>query len=74
MAIQGTIKFVNPAKFSDKTQKWSQSIKVAVPGQPDAVIYGAFAVLPIFLLWVYVSWVVVLMGATLVAVLSEGDA
>ncbi len=41
MAIQGTIKFVNPAKFSDKTQKWSQSIKVAVPGQPDAVIYGA---------------------------------
>lgn len=41
MAIQGTIKFVNPAKFSDKTQKWSQSIKVAVPGQADVVIYGA---------------------------------
>jgi len=38
-----------------------------------AVIYGAFAVLPIFLLWVYVSWVVVLMGATLVAVLSESQ-
>lgn len=38
-----------------------------------AVIYGAFAVLPIFLLWVYVSWAVVLMGATLVAVLSESE-
>jgi len=38
-----------------------------------AMIYGAFAMLPLFLLWIYVSWVVVLLGATLVAVLSEGE-
>lgn len=36
-----------------------------------AILYGAFAVLPIFLLWVYVSWVVVLGGATVTAVLAE---
>lgn len=31
------------------------------------VIYGAFATLPIFLLWIYLSWVVVLFGATMAA-------
>jgi len=39
------------------------------------LIYGAFAAFPLFLLWLYVSWVVVLFGATLTAVLpawSEG--
>jgi membrane protein len=33
------------------------------------LIYGAFATIPIFLIWVYVSWVVVLAGATLTAML-----
>ena len=44
------------------------------------LIYGAFATLPIFLLWIYVSWLVVLVGATLTAMLpgyrvitSEGE-
>jgi membrane protein len=33
------------------------------------LIYGAFATIPIFLLWLYMSWVVVLVGGTLTAVL-----
>src|SRR5690625_577797 len=33
------------------------------------LIYGAFATVPIFLMWVYISWIVVLSGATSVAIL-----
>ncbi|MFA7436742.1 YihY family inner membrane protein [Castellaniella sp.] len=33
------------------------------------VIYGAFATLPIFLLWIYLSWLVILMGATVASLL-----
>lgn len=35
------------------------------------LVYGAFASAPIFLLWVYLSWLVVLSGAVVVAVLPE---
>lgn len=33
-------------------------------------LYGAMAVIPIFLIWIYVSWVVVLLGASIVASLA----
>lgn len=33
------------------------------------LVYGAFATLPIFLLWIYVSWLVVLIGANFTALL-----
>ncbi|MFA5662773.1 YihY family inner membrane protein [Castellaniella sp.] len=33
------------------------------------VIYGAFAILPIFLLWIYLSWLVILLGATVASLL-----
>jgi len=36
------------------------------------VIYGAIAALPIFLVWIYISWVIVLLGAIVAATLRDG--
>jgi membrane protein len=35
------------------------------------LVYGAFATVPVFLLWVYLSWLVVIFGAVVVAALPE---
>lgn len=35
------------------------------------IVYGALSTLPIFLIWIYLSWVVALIGAELVAVLQQ---
>jgi membrane protein len=35
------------------------------------LVYGAFATVPLFLMWVYLSWLVVVFGAVVVAVLPE---
>jgi membrane protein len=35
------------------------------------LVYGAFAAIPIFLLWLYIAWLVVLFGAEVTASLSD---
>jgi membrane protein len=36
------------------------------------IVYGALAALPIFLVWIYVVWIIVLIGAAIAATVSEG--
>lgn len=38
------------------------------------IVYGAIAVLPIFLIWIYISWLIVLLGAVVTAVLTDWQA
>jgi membrane protein len=35
------------------------------------LVYGAFAVIPIFLLWIYLSWVVIVIGALIAALVPD---
>jgi len=35
------------------------------------IIYGAIAALPIFLVWIYISWVIILLGAIVTATLND---
>ena len=37
----------------------------------NAVVYGAFSAIPVFLVWLYTSWSVILVGALLVAELPQ---
>ncbi len=39
---------------------------------PYKLIYGALATIPIFLLWIYLTWVVILVGAVVCNVLTNG--
>ena len=38
------------------------------------MVYGAFATLPVLLLWIYISWSIVLIGAELTKTLGQGSA
>jgi membrane protein len=35
------------------------------------LVYGAFATVPVFLIWIYISWLIVVLGAVVVALLPE---
>lgn len=35
------------------------------------IVYGALAALPLFLIWIYVSWIILLIGAAVTATLAE---
>lgn len=37
------------------------------------LVYGAFAALPLFLIWIYLSWIIVLVGAAITATLAESS-
>jgi membrane protein len=37
----------------------------------NMVVYGAFSAIPVFLVWLYASWSVILIGALLVAELPK---
>lgn len=43
-------------------------LRVLAPGDPVRLIYGSLGVLPIFLLWLYVAWLMTLLGVEVAAV------
>jgi len=58
------------ASFAFEAMKRAFALYIAqVPTY--TLVYGAFATLPVFLLWLYVSWLVVIFGAVVVASLPE---
>lgn len=46
-------------------------LRVFAPGDPVRLIYGSLGVLPVFLLWLYVVWLMVLLGVEVAAVAQD---
>jgi membrane protein len=42
-------------------------------GSSYSQVYGALAIFPIFIIWIYLSWIIVLLGASLAASLAAFD-
>jgi len=57
-----------------ETAKWLFAASMKYFFASYKIVYGAIAVLPIFLIWIYISWLVVLLGAVVTAVLTDWQA
>jgi membrane protein len=47
------------------------TVYIAAGFAMNAVVYGAFSAIPMFLVWLYASWSVILAGALIVAELPQ---
>ena len=57
--------------FAATTFTMARMVFTAVMAESSyALVYGAFAAVPLFLLWIYVTWIIVLAGAVLAHSLS----
>ncbi len=57
--------------FAASTFTLARMLFTAVMAQSSyTLVYGAFAAVPLFLLWIYVTWIIVLIGAVLTHSLS----
>ena len=66
------------ASGADCSRRWGSRSRNTVSASTSrsvstyGIIYGSLAIVPLFLLWIYVSWYVVLVGAAVTATLAEG--
>jgi uncharacterized BrkB/YihY/UPF0761 family membrane protein len=63
----------SPAAARQRRARAGQARLRSLPAQDPTykAVYGAFAVLPVFLLWVYFSWLVTLAAALIAANLAR---
>jgi membrane protein len=47
------------------------ALYIATGFKVSAMVYGAFSAIPVFLVWLYASWSVILVGALIVAELPQ---